>query len=661
MLEASNQYGIGMARPKRRVTAESFRVLQARLAGVPYVPPPEPATPDVVPAAPAPDVEIASEFIPNGTAPAVTAPQLQEAWQPDTFEAPVEPPAALIRPDAQPYTAEPEQFEEIVEPPAPVYEQPQHVEPAAFDQEVPYQPVAAAPEINEIVEPQFEEPVQVDPQPAITTPIPDLAPVETVTTAWAAPAPRQEPNFSFPELRPPLWPTDGDTISAAEPQTAEPAQELSEIELAKQAYAEAEVEMAPAVAVAEPEPLLETPAPAIEPPLEAAEQFAMPPAKPREALLLRRNAPAVDPFADAVDFTKAEEPEPIKVVVEDPDAQAGEVARSLIDIMASSAGSSQPQERALASDTLLQLIPRVPVKELVQIAERVAKMDNPPQLLISRIIRDPRPEVAATLLERAGNIADQELLTIAAEAEPLKLRMMARRRTVSTALSDAIVKAGDASALLTLVRNPGASLSHDAFQKLCEIAREMPALHAPLATRADTPPVVAFQMFWLLPAELRRYILSRFLTDSETLNRILKITMAVDGGDDPADAGEAKFPPADDVDTFLALAAKGEMDAAARRLAEVAGICEETGRRILSDAEGEPLAVLLKSLGLSRTRFAEAIERLSQPPASLLRAERNLNDLQGIFDQLSFNKARVLLTYWDWAAQQTGPYAKRAA
>jgi hypothetical protein len=137
--------------------------------------------------------------------------------------------------------------------------------------------------------------------------------------------------------------------------------------------------------------------------------------------------------------------------------------------------------------------------------------------------------------------------------------------------------------------------------------------------------------------------------------------MAVDGGEAASEASEAKFPDAQEVDRFLDLAAQGDIDSAVWHLSEIGGICEETGRRILSDAEGEPLAVLLKSLGLSRTRFGEAVERLSQPPAALLRPGRSLTDLQSIFDQLSFNKARVLLTYWDWAAQQTGPYAKRAA
>jgi hypothetical protein len=96
-------------------------------------------------------------------------------------------------------------------------------------------------------------------------------------------------------------------------------------------------------------------------------------------------------------------------------------------------------------------------------------------------------------------------------------------------------------------------------------------------------------------------------------------------------------------------------------LCELANICEANARRILEDPQGEPLTVMLKALGLQRGRLVEVLERLraSMPPR--LDPERSPGDLQTIFDTLSFNKTRVLLTYWDWAAQTTGPYAHLAA
>ena len=41
----------------------------------------------------------------------------------------------------------------------------------------------------------------------------------------------------------------------------------------------------------------------------------------------------------------------------------------------------------------------------------------------------------------------------------------------------------------------------------------------------------------------------------------------------------------------------------------------------------------------------------------MIKPDRNPEELQAIFEGLSFNKARILLTYWDWYIRKAGPYA----
>jgi len=256
--------------------------------------------------------------------------------------------------------------------------------------------------------------------------------------------------------------------------------------------------------------------------------------------LLKRVETELDPFAQPAPSLRPRSPAGMDIA--EPDQGSEDVARSLLDIMSAPFGASQPQERALAADTLLRLIPRLSVRTLMTIAERVSVMENPPPLLIGRLLRDPRDEVAGPLLERAGIVTDQDLMSVIAEGDAAKQRMIARRRMVSPALADALIAKGELAAIMALVRNPGASLSQDAFSRLCALAREYPALQAPLATRSDTPAPIAFELFWIAPPELRRLVLSRFLTDSETLNRILKITMAVDADSSGTPATEVKLP-----------------------------------------------------------------------------------------------------------------------
>jgi uncharacterized protein (DUF2336 family) len=332
----------------------------------------------------------------------------------------------------------------------------------------------------------------------------------------------------------------------------------------------------------------------------------------------------------------------------EPGEEAGDTAIVLLELMAGATGL-QPQERALAADTLLLLLPRMTSPQLMRLAERVAIMDNPPPLLVAKLIRDPRPEVSSPVLERNNYLSDLDMIDHAATGDAERLRVIARRRTLSPVLSALVASGGDPAAILLLLRNAGAQISYQTFTRLAEMAVEHTNLLAPLVTRAELPASVAFDLFWSLPPELRRLILSRFLTDSIVLGKILRIALAEDRSSAAAPQREEAPEAAGALEAALEAAAAQRSEEAALRFAELAGLAEATVQRILADLHGEPVAVLFKALGLSRGRFIEAVDRL--------RTEGSSGGLQPVFDALSFNKARMLLSYWDWSSRKTGPYA----
>jgi hypothetical protein len=173
-----------------------------------------------------------------------------------------------------------------------------------------------------------------------------------------------------------------------------------------------------------------------------------------------------------------------------------------------------------------------------------------------------------------------------------------------------------------------------------------------------TPPV-AFDLFWFLPTELRRYIFSRFLTDSMTLEKILRVAINADSTDADAHRWDATvFPDKARVDQIVGQVEQGLIPNATRLLAGCASISEQNARRIIADPGGEPLSIAFKAMGVSRARFSDAVERWRVSPSAMLRHDRNIVELQNLFDSLSFNKARVVLTYWDWLARASGPYAE---
>ncbi len=351
--------------------------------------------------------------------------------------------------------------------------------------------------------------------------------------------------------------------------------------------------------------------------------------------------------------TSAPRPAPIHVAIDMSDSEIEDLARSLLDMMASGVNAGLPQERALAADTLLRLVPQLQLRPLIHLAERMAMMESPPHMIVGKLLMDSRIEVSGPLLENGTSISDQDLFPVIEEGNHQKLRLLARRRKLSRTLSDMLVKVDNTSVLLTLVRNAHAEISHEGFLTLTASAVDEHDLLAPLCTRADLPAPQAFELFWLAPTQLRRYLLSRFLTDSQTLTKILKITMATQGDRQSSE----QFPDAAEVKAALSHVADGNLDAVSEKTAAMAQIDPQTAKRIISDSLGEPLIALLKSLGYPRADLDELILSLQRSDNGTIDPNRERLELTGLFDTLSFNKARILLTYWDWATLRTGPYA----
>ncbi len=368
-------------------------------------------------------------------------------------------------------------------------------------------------------------------------------------------------------------------------------------------------------------------------------------AKAKRSHLSRK---AIDDFAQDSAFIA---PAKLTPMTAEQEAEKAELARSLLDMMA--AGGGQPQERALAADTLLRMLPQLPARTRLTLAQRLTIMDAPPPFLVSRLITDPDQNIAAPLLEECSHISDEDLFAIIQTDNVAKCRMLARRRKISPPIAEALAKVEDISVLLTLVRNPGAEISPEGFSALCAKASTTSDLLAPLCTRADLPVHFAFELFWSAPAQLRRYLFSRFLTDSENLTKILKITMGSE-----ADATNASQPMnLEAIGQALESVMYGADDTAVHALAAAAKVNTATVHRILADTQGEPLMALLKVVGVPRSELEKALPQMSLGIKPLIDPGRSVDEVQAVFDQLSFNKARIVLTYWNWAATRTGPNA----
>jgi uncharacterized protein (DUF2336 family) len=647
-----------VARP--RASADAFRNLTARLRKPDLAVPTVSAAPIVVPLVetiptPAPTVHVAAQVVtpPVVAAPLPVAPIVVEQVQPAPAVEVVAA-AVAVQEEAEDYNVW-DDLDPVM--PAPVAAAPQPVqvvaEPAPIVEESAIAPVVAAPASEPVVEEQAVASVAIMPEPIAQVQVE----AESVAGAEQAEHALQgsfADNFTY-------VPESGDQAgnTPAQPKLEDQHIDHAALEQAlKEEVAsraeQLELENIWRMLLAKPTSddrvqfLKEAAA------LSKEEIEALAPMAEHD---LSRIAPAIveedqtpiviDPHVDADAPTAL-----ATTILPLPEGQdVAELARSLLDMMASGSASGLPQERALAADTLLRIVPRLELKPLIMLSERLAMMDNPPHLLVSRLIRDSRVEVAGPLLENCPHLSDRDLEGVVQEGEPAKLRMIARRRKLTRAISDVLVKSGDPSVVLTLVRNKEAEISHDGFQSLLVLCENNEELMAPMATRQDMSPPFAFQLFWLAPAQLRRFILSRFLTDSETLTKILKITLSTQSDEEAEPLSQHAL-----IES-LERAARGHLDVASEELAAIMQVAPATILQILNDVQGDALVIMLKAAGYPRSAVSGMLKRMQDATLPLVSRDRDIGDLQIMFETLSFNKARILLTYWDWAQAKTGPYA----
>lgn len=89
----------------------------------------------------------------------------------------------------------------------------------------------------------------------------------------------------------------------------------------------------------------------------------------------------------------------------------------------------------------------------------------------------------------------------------------------------------------------------------------------------------------------------------------------------------------------------------------LAGVSRKTASRVMGDAGGEPFAVLCKSLGVSRSHFAQimldAEERRPEKSRGPTFDEGAQDELMATFDTIARDYARTILRYWDWQDAMT--------
>jgi uncharacterized protein (DUF2336 family) len=288
-------------------------------------------------------------------------------------------------------------------------------------------------------------------------------------------------------------------------------------------------------------------------------------------------------------------------------ARRAEAARRISELFFEDAGKLRASHVALFGDILVDLVPYVETVARAELAERFSLITNAPRALVGQFAREIEILVAGPVLRRSPVLDEDVLLEVARLKGQPHLLAMAERSTLSTGLTDVMVRRGDREVVRRTAGNAGAAFSVVGYQELIKRAAQDGVLTLAVGQRSDLSDA---HLKELLSGSLD--IVRRRLFDLVKPGRQAAINRVMNEITDVPETVESKrnFVPAQH--TILALHKAGRLNEAAllgfaksfsyeegvAALAAMSGVGIATLDRLFSGDRHDPILIVGKTIGL---------------------------------------------------------------
>lgn len=331
--------------------------------------------------------------------------------------------------------------------------------------------------------------------------------------------------------------------------------------------------------------------------------------------------------------------------------------RRLTDLAVLPPGRVTPQERALVDTVMATAISRLDVTQRRRVAERVAQLPEGPRELTLALARDTL-EVAEPVLKQAANLQGSDLVDIIRVADTGHRLAITGRKTLSSAVVDALIEYGNTDVVRRMLENKAADISARSMEVLVRRSASEPDLHGPLLDRPELTQRLALIMFWWVPSSaVRVEILNRYTVERRMMHvalaDVLEAGLEAAGNDEPLRVAlTLAHPPVAIAKVSLTrivnLATMHRREDFIADLAREARVRPETAIRIVNDFGGEPLAILAKALGLARREFGDLVVAAAELRGGYVPNKTDIERITAVFDAISTDRADLVLHLWDW-------------
>lgn len=340
--------------------------------------------------------------------------------------------------------------------------------------------------------------------------------------------------------------------------------------------------------------------------------------------------------------------------------------RRLADVVSLPASRINAFERAVVGDLLVDVLRPATLEERRRVALRLAPLGELPDALKRLLLRD-EPPVAAPLLEDCAALSDADLIGCARDATIRHRLMMAARRDLSEAVTDTLLSWGEEPVIAAVLANPSARLTQTSLECVIALSRSSRALCTALLKRPELRPSGAYVMFWWCGPDDRRVILQRFAVSRDVMQTSVEDVFALaaeEGWADPVArkalqfierrqrnrAAIEKSPYADLEAAVAAAAAHGLSRDLVGEIGHLSGVKPLTAAKIMGDPGGEPVAILCKAAGLTRSSLQTLWRSMRRPETTEDGAVHpDWSRVQLTYEMLAVDRAQTVLRYWNWS------------
>jgi uncharacterized protein (DUF2336 family) len=163
------------------------------------------------------------------------------------------------------------------------------------------------------------------------------------------------------------------------------------------------------------------------------------------------------------------------------------ILRQVTDLFLAGASSYSARQVDLFDGVISRLAEKIETKARVELARRLAPVDNAPPTTVRQLARDESIDVAGPILSQSSRLTDADLLEIASDKGQDRLLAISKRAVLSEAISDVLVARGDRDVILSVTRNEGARFSNTGYNTLFDKSIDDEVLAICVGMRKDIP------------------------------------------------------------------------------------------------------------------------------------------------------------------------------